>query len=93
MSYEAPWVNAYKVHHMEMSRLVCPRDIVVEAAELGGSAWKPVVPGRGSGMWGDSRKEDSRVRILEPTLCFMFQPSDFGFWYHAFNIHKAAALP
>lgn len=31
---------------------MCPREIVVEAAELGGSAWKPLVPGRGSACGG-----------------------------------------
>lgn len=61
---------------MEMSRLVCPREIAVEAAELGGRAWKPLVPERGSVMRVDSREEDSRVRILGLTLCFQFQPSD-----------------
>ena len=43
---------------MEMSRPVCPREIVVEAAELGGRAWKHLVPVKGSGMRWGSRKED-----------------------------------
>lgn len=67
------------MHGMEMSRLLCPREVVVEAAELGGRAWKPLVPGRGSATRGDSRQEDSRVRILGPTLNFKFEPSGLGF--------------